>query len=154
MDALPPNAHAPSAQTFGDRGVLVFAAEFDFGASHELSTNLNFNGTASISPSLEAFLFSRVSLGSTLGIAFQSDNGVHTLGFSAWPRIGYVFPFSRDLVFWPRAGIELSTSTINVGNESTRAQDVALAFYAPLALLPLPNIEIGFGPTFFADLAR
>ena len=154
MDALPPNAHAPSARAFGDRGVLIFAAEFDFGASHELSTSLNFAGTASISPSLEAFLFSRVSLGAAFGIAFESSDAARTFRYDAWPRVGYVVPFSHDLVFWPRAGIELSSSTITVGNESTRVQGAALALYAPLALLPLPQIEIGFGPTFFADIAR
>ena len=154
MDALPPNAHAPSARALGDRGELVFAAEFDFGASHELSTRLNFAGTASISPSLEAFIFPRVSLGAAFGIAFESSDGAHAFGYGAWPRVGYVIPFSRDLVFWPRAGIELSSSTVTVGNESTRSQDAALALYAPLALLPLPQIEFGFGPTFFADIVR
>jgi hypothetical protein len=140
--------------TFGDRGAMVFAAEFDFGASHDVSLHLNFSGTASISPSLEAFILPRLSLGSALGIAFESSDSAHAVGFGAWPRVGYVVPFSRDLVFWPRAGVELSTSTITVGNESSRSQGVALALYAPLSLLPLPHIEIGFGPTFFADIVR
>ncbi|MEO8876233.1 MAG: hypothetical protein ABI461_11645, partial [Polyangiaceae bacterium] len=61
---------------------------------------------------------------------------------------------SRDLVFWPRAGVELSSSSITAGTTTTHLESVALAFYAPLALIPLSNIEIGFGPTFFADLLR
>ncbi len=154
MNATPPNTLAAHAAAFGDRGVMVFAAEFDFGASHELSLRLNFSGTASISPSLEAFIFPRLSLGSAFGIAFASGDGAHAVGYGAWPRVGYVFPFSRDLVFWPRAGVEMSTSTITVGDASTRTQDIAVAFYAPLALLPLPGIEIGFGPTFFADMVK
>jgi hypothetical protein len=152
MNATPPNAHATAA--FGDRGVMVFAAEFDFGASHELSLRLNFSGTASISPSLEAFILPRFSLGSAFGLAFASGDGAHAFGFGAWPRLGYVFPFSKDLVFWPRAGVQLSTSTITVGDASTRTQGIALALYAPLSLLPLPGIEIGFGPTFFADMIK
>lgn len=152
MNATPPNTHAAAA--FGDRGVMVFAAQFDFGASHDVSLHLNFSGNASISPSLEAFLLPHLSLGTAIGIAFASSDNAHAFGFGAWPRVGYAFTLSHDLVFWPRAGVELSTSTITVSNVATRSDDIALAFYAPLSLLPLPGIEIGFGPTFFADMLK
>ena len=151
---LPHGVAVPRGPAFGDHGVLVFAAEFDFGASHEVALPLRVTGTAAISPSLEAFVLPHLSIGAAFGVVVESSVGAHSFGYGGWPRVGYAFPISRDLVFWPRVGVELSSKSTTFGATTTRTESADLALYAPLALLPLAHIEIGFGPTFTADLVR
>ena len=154
MDALPPRANAAPAREFGDRGSFVFAWQFDVGAAHDPSAPLDeVSGTAMLSPSLEAFLFKRISLGVAMGIGFESGPGAQTSQVSVMPRAGVVFPLMRDLVFWPRAGFELESRSVTTPKITTRIWSDALSFYAPLSLVPLDHIEVGFGPTFVAEVS-
>lgn len=152
MDALPPRANASPA--FADRGSFVFAWQFDVGAAHDPSAPLDkVSGTAILSPSLEAFILRRLSLGVAMGFGWQSAPGASSSQISVTPRVGYAFPLARDLLFWPRAGFELESRSVSTPNASTRILSDALSFYAPLSLVPLEHIEVGFGPTFTAEVA-
>ncbi|MGH7282241.1 MAG: hypothetical protein ACRELY_11995 [Polyangiaceae bacterium] len=154
MDALPPRANASPTRELGDRGSFVFAWQFDVGAAHDPSAPLDkVSGTAILSPSLEAFVVRRLSLGVAMGVGFQSGPGAQASQISVTPRVGYVFPLARDLLFWPRAGFELESRSVSTPNTTTRIWSDALSFYAPLSLVPLEHIEVGFGPTFAATLA-
>ena len=154
MDALPPRANAGPTRALGDRGSFVFAWEFDVGAAHDPSAPLDkVSGTAILSPSLEAFIVRRLSLGVAMGFGWQSEPGASASQVAVTPRVGYVFPIVRDLLFWPRAGFELESRSVSAARTTTHILSDALSFYAPLSLVPLEHIEVGFGPTFTATLA-
>lgn len=154
MDALPPHAKAPPGPSFGDRGTIVFAWEFDVGAAHDPSAPLDeVSGTAILSPALETFVFRHVSAGVAMGFGFQSGPDARSTAIWITPRVGYEFELTRDLVFWPRAGFALESRNVTTSSTSTRILSDALALYAPLSLIPLEHIEVGFGPTFTAALS-
>ena len=141
MDALPPRANASPTRELGDRGSFVFAWEVDVGAAHDPSAPLDkVSGTAILSPSLEVFIVRRLSLGVAMGFGWQSGPGAQASQISVTPRAGFVFPIARDLLFWPRAGVELESRSVSTPNAETRILSDALSFYAPLSLVPLEHI--------------
>ncbi|HEX7663506.1 MAG TPA: hypothetical protein VF407_03305 [Polyangiaceae bacterium] len=143
MDALPPR--------FADRGVIVFDWEFDVGAAHDPSEPLGkTSGLAVLSPSLEAFVLPHLSLGVAMGFGGSTGPGQTTSSISVQPRVGYAFVFSRYVGFWPRVGWALKSTNVSTDSTSTRILSHDLELYTPIALLPIPHIEVGFGPFFEA----
>lgn len=151
MDALPPAVNASPSPRFADHGVLVFDWRFDVGAAHDPAEPLgNVAGTAVLSPSLEAFVLPHVSLGVAMGVGGSTGPGQTTTSVSVEPRVGYAFVLSRDVGFWPRVGWEAKTTNLSTDATSMRILSHDLRLYAPIALLPIPHIEVGFGPFFEA----
>ena len=97
-------------------------------------------------PAADYFLIQNLSLGGSIGFDYEKVKGDDSVRFSIGPRVGYNFPFTNLLSFWPKLGFAYAYS-------SHGGSAFAFNLFAPVMIHPTTHFFAGFGPFLDADLS-
>lgn len=126
-------------------GIAAPTAAIGFGSS--TLQNADFQPQIAINPSVDIFIINNLSLGATLGFAFnQYGSGflsTNIFSFAFMPRVGYNIPIVNRLSIWPQFGIGIGVS---VPKNGTAEAMVPLDFFVPVCFHPAENFFMGIGP--------
>lgn len=118
---------------FGQQGSWVLSGDF------QLQVRAGGDDRILINPSLDYFLMSRLSVGGHVRLLFTSgDYSEQGVG----GRVGYSFPLTDRVSWWPRAGL---IYTRGDGN-NVDFDVVDLDISAPFLFHLVPNFFFGLGP--------
>lgn len=104
-------------------------------------------------PAVDWFIADSISIGGFSGVEYDSAPGGSTSVVSIGPRVGYNVPLSARLSIWPKVGLSLSYTSVELdagGDEDGSSLQANL--FAPLMFHPVNHFFLGFGPALDADV--
>ncbi len=146
-------AQADEPPSLGDRGTIAISGDFWLDAGYTFPAAGWTTGTSvSISPSVDLFLWRRVSVGMNLTLSFSAWDGTTFWTANIAPRLGYVVPLGDRISLWPQVqlGLELSVSDFaalsDLPAETDTEIELDLQANLPLVFEPVPHVFLGAGP--------
>jgi hypothetical protein len=171
MAGDPPEAAAPVR--LGEAGQIALSSDLAFSMSYTTKTaatgNVHRDAIVSflIGPAADYFLANNISVGGIVQLLYVSQGSEHSTGLGLAPRVGYLFPMSDKLSFWPKASVGyFQSSTPNsIGTSASVSQANPTAdagsltrkvfqvgVFAPLTYELAPHFFVGLGPVLSVDL--
>jgi hypothetical protein len=103
-------------------------------------------------PAFDRF-FGAVSVGGQVSVGWAEASFFTQRTLAIAPRVGVLVPLGTRTAFWPRAGLELRATSLDVDDGTTiDGRAVTLQLFAPLVLELAPHFFAGVGPTWTRDL--
>jgi hypothetical protein len=165
--AVSPAVYAQPVPKFGDPAEIAISS--DAQASLQLTSGGIRGGTSTsllVAPAIDYFVIRDLSLGiqgsySHVALANNPMTDSESIGL----RVGYDFPLTDLLSFWPRLGLDYSHSELveavlppGVGPGGPAqlvvgsVNGLSLVAFAPLLLHPVPHAFLGLGPSLDTNL--
>jgi len=110
-----------------------------------------------VAPAFDAFAIDNFSLGGNLLVGLinpphgNTGSGQTITVFGIAPRVGYNFPISDVISFWPKIFFGFAEASAN--NSGGSSNTTAIGAYAPFLFHVVPHFFIGIGPNFSTQLS-
>ncbi|HZH03136.1 MAG TPA: hypothetical protein VEY30_05075 [Myxococcaceae bacterium] len=137
-----------SSVEFGTMGQLVISDDFQLDLNY--SSRAGDIGRLRLSPALDYFLKSRISIGGFVRFDTTFSEGTDLLDLGLGARVGYTLPVGETIMFWPR--VFAAVTRLDPGGSIDGSTTFDVGVDAPF-LLPLANhFFIGAGPSLAVNL--
>lgn len=155
-------SRATPAGIFGDEGQVAISSDAGFSISNTSVSGVDDSTTQVVlRPAVDYFIVRHLSIGGFVGVDHTSAGDFKTTAFSIGPRVGYDFPLSGSISFWPKLGFAFASTTVETEidvpgpdpdtDESNTS--VQLNLFAPFLYHPVDHFFLGLGPALDQDLS-